>query len=307
MPILRHTATATAIHTIVIFILALTLASCDEFVPRDYTRTVPTGGPIEARYLALGPDSVTHNDIAVQDSAMERIAVWYPSTLRRSHRRRPAVVMVNGTGVKASRYTALFHHLASWGFIVVGCEDPSMGDGRTADRLLAYVLRADRDKHSVLYRRVDTLALGISGHSQGGAGAINAVTVRPHHRRYKAAVALSPTNQATARAFKWGCDIDKVETPLLMVAGTQGDFETKAVLSLPQMREMFALVRGPKVMMRRTGAEHGQTLYAADGYVTAWLRWQLQGDQRAARAFTGRTPEILNNTHYQDINLSLDQ
>lgn len=35
----------------------------------------------------------------------------------------PLVNMPNGTGVKSSRYEAVFEHLASWGFIVVGNED----------------------------------------------------------------------------------------------------------------------------------------------------------------------------------------
>lgn len=39
--------------------------------------------------------------------------------------------------------------------------------------------------------------------------------------------------------------------------------------------------------MRRIGAEHGQMLYIADGYVTAWFMWQLQGDEEASKAFNG--------------------
>ena len=35
----------------------------------------------------------------------------------------PLVVMVNGTGVAASKYKPIFEHLASWSFIVIGNED----------------------------------------------------------------------------------------------------------------------------------------------------------------------------------------
>ena len=41
-------------------------------------------------------------------------------------------------------------------------------------------------------------------------------------------------------------------------------------------------------------------LYCADGYVTAWFMWQLQGDEYAAGAFTGDEPEIMKNRLYQD-------
>lgn len=32
-----------------------------------------------------------------------------------------------------------------------------------------------------------------------------------------------------------------------------------------------------KVMARRVGAKYGEMLYSADGYVTAWFMWHLQG------------------------------
>ena len=53
-------------------------------------------------------------------------------------------------------------------------------------------------------------------------------------------------------------------------------------------------------MARRTGVGHGQMLYTADGYVTAWFMWLLQGDETAAQAFTGGAPELLSNPLYQD-------
>ncbi|MCR5228572.1 MAG: hypothetical protein K6D03_00430 [Solobacterium sp.] len=40
-----------------------------------------------------------------------------------SDRKYPAVIFVNGTGIRGSKYKALFKHLASWGFIVAGNED----------------------------------------------------------------------------------------------------------------------------------------------------------------------------------------
>lgn len=41
-------------------------------------------------------------------------------------------------------------------------------------------------------------------------------------------------------------------------------------------------------------------MYKAQGYVTAWFMWQLQGDEEASRAFIGNSPEIMNNDLYQD-------
>ena len=123
---------------------------------------------------------------------------------------------------------------------------------------------------------------------------------------YKTAVALSPTHEETAHAFGWNYDLTKITIPVLMLAGTEGDFETQSVIPLEKMKEMYNKIDSTKVMMRRIGAEHGQMLYSADGYVTAWFMWQLQGDEEASKAFIGDNPEINSNTLYQDIQISVN-
>ena len=58
-------------------------------------------------------------------------------------------------------------------------------------------------------------------------------------------------------------------------------------------------------MAVRKGAAHGDMLYSADGYVTAWFMWQLLGDSEAAKAFVGNNPELLSNAMYQDQRIDL--
>ena len=41
-------------------------------------------------------------------------------------------------------------------------------------------------------------------------------------------------------------------------------------------------------------------LYSANGYVTAWFMWHLQGDEEASKAFVRDNAEILGNKLYQD-------
>ena len=56
-----------------------------------------------------------------------------------------------------------------------------------------------------------------------------------------------------------------------------------------------------KVLVRRNDADHGEMLYFADGYVTAWFMYWLQEDVQAYSAFFGENAEIRSNTLYQDI------
>jgi len=71
------------------------------------------------------------------------------------------------------------------------------------------------------------------------------------------------------------------------------------------MKEMFAKIPARKSMARKIGMEHGQMLYSADGYVTAWFMCFLQDDAYAAKAFSGTNPELLSNQLYSDQNMKL--
>lgn len=86
-------------------------------VPKNYTEKVKTGGNIEKKYLQMGQYEVSY----MENNAMQsykKYEIWYPSEITNSDKKCPVVVFANGTGVKASKYKALFEYLASWGFII---------------------------------------------------------------------------------------------------------------------------------------------------------------------------------------------
>ncbi|WP_294188357.1 hypothetical protein [uncultured Clostridium sp.] len=78
--------------------------------------------------------------------------------------------MVNGTGVPASKYKAIFEHLASWGFIVVGNEDGESWNGNSTSQTLDYILSLNDDVNSIFNKKINVDAIGVAGHSQGGVG-----------------------------------------------------------------------------------------------------------------------------------------
>lgn len=287
---------------IVLIIGLLVLLSFVPAVPKNYTKEVKTGGDIEAKYLAMGEYKVKSTKSKATELTKYNY-VYYPEELENSNRKYPVVVVLNGTGVLPKKYKALFEHLASWGFIVVGNDDGSTGFGKSADETIDYIKEANEDKDSVLYGKIDIDNIGITGHSQGGAGVFTSISIMDYKDEYKTAVALSPTHEESALAFGWNYDLTKINIPTLIIAGTQGDFETQMVLPLEKMIDMYNKIPSSKVMMRRIGADHGQMLYSADGYVTAWFMWQLQGDEQASKAFIGDNPEILNNDFYQDVQI----
>ncbi len=272
-------------------------------VDADYQEKAETGGTIEAKYLADGAYETAYAEFE-SEAPMEKVEIWYPKELETSDRHYPVIVYCNGSGVKGSKITALMEHYASWGFIVLNSEDASTWSGESPDKMLSFLLEQNADQSSLFYGHVDTENIGITGHSQGGVGVFNAITVQSNSGLYKAAVPVSPTAQDLAEALNWPYDLTKVSIPVLMLAG-DGEADANTVIPLEKMHRMYEQLDVSKVMARKHGIDHDLTDSDMDGYVIAGFMWQLQGDQDAAAAFTGESPEILSNPLYQDQKIDL--
>ena len=296
--------TVLKIAGIVLLVLILLIAgflfwlSRRPFVPNDYTETVETGGALEAKYLAMGPYEVKQVKAEAPEDWKEFVA-YYPAQLEDSGDQWPAVVFVNGTGVYAAKYPALFRHLASWGFIVLGNEDPGTFSGDSTDATLAWLLEQNEDPDSVFYQKVDTAHMGLSGHSQGGVGVFNAISEQPNGGLYTCAVSLSPTQEDLAAALNIPYDPSKTVIPTLVLAGTSND-----VITPEGMEKLYGKLGGPKAMALRTDTDHGSMLYSGDGYVTAWLMYWLRGDEEAGKAFWGEAPELAGNPNWRGVQIS---
>ncbi len=275
-------------------------------VPKGYTETVKTGGDIEQSYLKNGSFETAYFEHKVSED-FEKYEVWYPKELSNSDRTYPVIVVLNGTGVKASKYKEQFEHFASWGFVVIGTEEKEAWDGAAADASLAFLMAQNETTDSIFYQKIDLENIGAVGHSQGGAGVFNAVTELEHSSLYKTAVPISPTNEQQAVSLGWHYDLSRVNIPILLLAGTKGDFEMNLVIPTEAMHAMYNKLEVPKAMARKIDCEHGDMLYSADGYVTAWFMWQLQNDENAAKAFTGEQPELLSNPLYQEQQSNLSE
>ncbi len=274
-------------------------------VPTDFETSVQTGGEIEATYLAKGTYEVSYIEQEADAQDYGKYEIYYPAELSESDKVYPVLIVVNGTGVPASKYPALLEHFASWGFIIIGNEQEFSWQGDGADASLDYLLRENENTDSVFYGKVDADNIGIVGHSQGGVGVFNGITIQSHSGIYKAAAALSPTSETVANNLNWSYDSSAVSIPMLMVSGT-AEFEVNSVIPHEELCTMYEKLSGDKVMARITDAAHEQTLYKATGYVTAWFMWQLQGDEEAANAFVGDEAELLSNDLYQDVQIDID-
>ena len=279
-------------------------------VKEGYYTAFSSSAPLEQKYSQPGEYEVSSFDDPSDNEAIKKVRFWYPSELAENDEKYPVIVVVNASGTPAFKYEPWFKRLASWGFIVVGNEDQQAGTGETTSIMLDYLLSLPQDHE--LNNRLDTENIGIVGFSQGGAGALAAVTIYDNGTAYKTIFTGSAAYPFLAENMGWKYDVSKIRIPYFMAAGT-GATDDKGVADITKeyagVAPLASLVDNYetisddvlKVRARATGAEHEDMLARSDGYMTAWMLWQLCGDEDAAEIFVGETAEILHNNNWQDV------
>ena len=278
-------------------------------ITEGYYEHFQSDAPLEMRYANPGAFETSYTEFVSDNESIGKVRVWYPTELEGSDKMWPMIMVVNASGTPASSYEPFFSRLASWGFVVVGNEDGQTGNGQTASITLDFMLNVPPD--SVLAGKIDYYNMGIIGYSQGGAGAICAVTNYENGALYKAIFTGSAAYPTLAKNMGWEYDASKVTIPYFMVAGTgkSDDSGSDPETSYGGVSPLSALTANynsisddvQKVRARAVDAEHVQMLMRSDGYMTAWMLYQLAGDEEAAAVFDGENAEILHNNNWQDV------
>lgn len=279
-------------------------------VAHEYYQTTVSGGELERQYTGRGKYEVSKLEFNMVDNDLKCIKTWIPQG--RAMMISPIIIIVNGSNAIASRCEPFFERLASWGFVVVGNDDPMAGRGDSTSMTLDFLLAAAKNAEHPLYNLIDTSKIGIAGYSQGGAGAIRAVTEFANSDRYTTLFTCSAASREIADALNWSYDPYKIHIPYFMVAGTgisdAGDGKDGGwvgVTPLVSLEENYLAMPDDidRVMARRIGAEHEDMMACSDAYLTAWMLYRLYGDEQAAEVFVGASAELRNNELWQDVAL----
>ena len=298
---------------IVVFVIKGFIESKKPSVKDDYFKDFSSSAPLELKYSQAGEYEVVCCADPSENSEIKKVRFWFPAELADNNRRYPVIVVVNASGTPAFKYEPWFRRLASWGFIVVGNEDPQAGTGETTSVMLDYLLNLPQDH--MLNGRLDTENIGIIGFSQGGAGALAAVTMYDNGKLYKTIFTGSAAYPLLASNMGWKYDVSKISIPYFMTAGT-GETDDKGVADmtkeyagvapLASLIENYDVISDDvlKVRARANGAEHEDMLVRSDGYMTAWMLWQLCDDKEASSVFIGEDAEILHNSNWKDVKIN---
>ena len=308
-------AVAVIVGIVVVLLIVLTIKNhFDSLKPHltdDYYTEFKSDYELEKKYAGLGSYEVANADYDAGDKKIGKYRVWYPTELESKQQEYPLIVITNASNVAAMNYEPYFQRLASWGFIVAGNEDRQAGSGESTSLTLDYILKLNDKSDSVFYKKISQTNIGIIGFSQGGAGAIRAATEFENSNRYKTIFTGSAAYPFLAKNMGWEYEASKISIPYFMTAGTGSSDDSGVediyqkfggVCPLEALKDIYSTMSQDvtKIRARATGAEHEDMLKRPDGYMTAWMCWQLQGDTEAAKAFTGDQAEIMQNMNWQD-------
>jgi predicted dienelactone hydrolase len=199
---------------------------------------------------------------------------YYPSNMA-AGQRYPVILWGNGTITQPSWYDGLLRHWASHGFIVAAANTSNAGTGREMLAGLDNLTQKNAASSGPFYEKVDLGKVGATGHSQGGAGAMNAA----EDTRVKTAFPIEGPGALS------GPDPSGVHGPVLFLAG-QNDAQI-ARMSLDAYNMLGDI---PGAFAELAGATHLTPLGSGGGFragSTAWASWQLKGDQNARALFVG--------------------
>ncbi len=290
------------------------VASKKPWLEKDYYAAFQSDSALEKKYAGIGSYDVSNAVIKYDDDTIKNIRIWYPAELDNTEEKYPFIIVANASNTAALNYEPYFERLASWGFIVVGNDDRQAGTGISTSLTLDYMLEQNKNSNSLFYEKIDIQNIGIIGYSQGGAGAIRAVTEYENSGLYKTIFTGSAAHSYLAQMWG-GYDASKVSIAWFMTAATGTSDDTGAtdaatewlgVAPLSSLAENYDAMPDNvfKLRARVVGAEHEDMQESTDGYMTAWMLYQLQGDEEAGTALIGETAEIMNNSKWQDIEKS---
>ena len=279
-----------------LFFAALFLAfgtlSCSK---ADDPAVDPTVNPIEVKYTAVGPQSIS-STIVRDGSGNNLYKIFYPSQLTGTY---PVITWGNGSGLAPNDYTASFEHLASWGYIVIDNYDGSTGAGTSVLASAQYMVAQNSVATSVFYGKVDVNHVGAVGHSQGGVGVVSAYTRAGGSNLIKTIVPISMAPNFAGGNLAY--NTADVRVPIFYIGGTEDKILSPVAVSQASYDNTYSGV--PALLGMRVSADHGAINNTDQdwGYLTAWLQFQLKGDQDAAKAFVGSSAEILSNPKWANV------
>jgi hypothetical protein len=241
--------------------------------------TWPTVDPASA-----GPYAVTLEENIGPTAGTENahFDVIRPTDLAKTDLCHPLITWGNGHGDNPPTYMVLLKQLASHGFVVVASLTKTASQGTPLPQIagIDWILQENDKPDSIYYRRIDTVHIGATGHSEGGMATSKC--------------ASDTRVKAVATICGWVANSTK-QCPGLYLCGGQDTMAT-----CTGMQSAFDSTAGPLIWAEQLSASHGSWIGSIkDPFmiaVTGWFRYHLMGDTAQKKMFYGTDCTICTDT-----------
>lgn len=242
------------------------------------TGEVESGFPAVADFAADGPFTTTNES---QGTGCE---VYRPRTLGENGLDHPIILWGNGTGGSPSTYGDLLSHWASHGFVVAAATTSDAGSGQEMLACLDRLVTLNNRSYGAYSGNLNVNMVGVSGHSQGGGGAIMAgqdsrVTVTAPFQPYVLGLGHETSSQFNQNG------------PMFLMTGSDDTLAGPVLNGTP----VFRNANVPVFWGNLEGVGHFEPVGDGGGYrgpSTAWYRFHLMGDSNAEDVFYGAACEL---------------
>jgi hypothetical protein len=221
-------------------------------------------------FTAAGPYKFKSKQVTIGSSGA--FTIVYPDPLEAACPH-PIVAWGNGTTITGGTAYAHFNeHAASWGIVSIASHNSNVGDGSFHKAAIDYLLAQNKQSGGEFFGKLGEKA-GVSGHSQGGAGADRSAT----HPNVKAIVNVQgsfgtpPMSSAAFLCLTGTSDIQPTGCPMAVRAA-----------KVPAMSANFSGADHVlTTLFEGTGIDQYKRLYSA------WFRCFLADDANACALFKG--------------------
>ena len=277
------------------FLLLILSLAVPSFAQEAASRVIENGG------------TGKHSAIMVTDASLQTHTIFRPKDIDGFKKKKSLPLIVWGNGAcfdSPFEHVNFLNEIASHGFLVIAIGTMPKESGEqnkersTSSKLrdaIDWAIAQNSDEKSAYFKKIDTKNIGVAGMSCGG---LQALEVAPDPRVTTLLVANSGIfiEPIRGNAMPMMPQLDKthlpkIHTPTLYLLGGPSDIAYKN-----GMDDVAKLNHVP-VFVGNLDVGHGGTYAQPHGgdfakVATAWFSWQLKGDKKAGKLFTGNPPGL---------------
>jgi uncharacterized protein YciI len=249
--------------------------------------------------------------VMLAENTLPTHTVFRPKDLSAFTKKNKLPIIAWGNGACANspwEHVNFLSEVSSYGFLVLAIGpmpvEGEKNNGKTTSSQLIdainWAVAQNSDKKSPYYNKIEVTKIAVSGMSCGG---LQTLEVASDPRVSTVVVCNSgifntPGNGRSAMPNLTKANLATIHTPTLYLLGGEKD------IAYTNGMDDYKRINQVPVFMANMDVGHGGTYSQPHGgefakVATAWYQWQLKGDKKASKLFTGEPAGLTQNPNWR--------